>query len=1028
MFTEDSLEAVVLELMQVELEYTILNGYDLLRDYSKVVLEDCLREALYALNSTLESEIIEAALRQILYIDDASLVAANQLFHRYLIEGVRIDVHGEDIPAQIVKIIDFEHPYNNTFKAINQFTVIHKAEKRPDIIVFVNGLPLVVIELKSAVREEATIQDGFLQIKTYQDIIKPLFHYNAFSIISDGVNARFGSITADFDYYMQWKKIDMDSPIVDELHIAQINTLIKGLLHKERLLDVVKNFTFFAGGKAKIISAYHQYYGMKKAIQSVVHAVDGDKRGGVVWHTQGSGKSFSMVFLSAGLIQKLNSPTIVVVTDRNDLDEQIHGTFSSATEYLRQSPIRAESRDGLVELLDNRSVGGVIFSTIQKFTEQTGLLSNRHDIIVIADEAHRSQYGIDPDIKIDKSTLEAELVYGYAKYLRDALPNATFIGFTGTPIDSNDKSTIGVFGDLIDVYDMTQAKLDGATVDLHYENRLAKVHLDEGILDKIDHEVAQIISQGLSLEKIEKLKKDLVTMEAVIGDEDRLNLVVDDILKHYDIRKDMLKGKAMIVAYSRKIAYRMYRLIVEKAPELSEHIRLVMTDSNKDEQDMRDVIGNKHYRQALAADFKKEDSYLKIVIVVDMWLTGFDVPCLDTMYIDKIMKEHNLMQCIARVNRVYKEKKSGLIVDYIGLSKYLKEALNTYTSRDKNSVPDIEKAKEILMTEVEILEGMFHGFDFSRYITATPRERFELIQDGVEHVLKERAKEVFLKHVVRLQSAYTICATALDYEVRIRVSFFIAIKSFIVKVERDGMPDVEAFKRKISEMIEQAIIRDGDEVVSIAAKQEKSLLSVENLEKIMAMKRKNVAASILKKLIDDKIKWFEQTNIVRSGFFSDKLKVIVERYNQIEDINVLITEMIDIAKEIESAINEGIDLQLSPEEQAFYDALAKPELIKSHYKSDVLREMAKKLIQLITENKTPDWEKRNDARANMRSLIKRLLKEYKYPPDEIPNATELVIRQAELQMKNNLYTTDFSRKSHSIAADGKFNDPGAIYR
>jgi type I restriction enzyme R subunit len=1019
LFTEDSLEQLVLELLEDELNYTILNGYDLVRDYQKVVLENDLRDSLYALNPILSSEIIEAAIRKILYIDDASLTTANQLFHRYLIEGIRIEVYGEDIPAQIVKVIDFQQPYNNIFKVINQFTVIHKAEKRPDIVLFVNGLPLVVIELKSAVREDATIKDGYLQIKTYQDIIKPLFHYNALSIISDGVNARFGSITSNYDYYMQWKKVDIDSPIVDELHIAQIYALMRGLLHKERLLDVIQNFTFFAGGKSKIISAYHQYYGMKKAINSVAHAVDGDKRGGVVWHTQGSGKSFSMVFLSAGLIQKLNNPTLVVVTDRNDLDEQIHGTFSSATEFLRQSPVRAESRDDIINLLENRSVGGVIFTTIQKFTEQTGELSKRHDIIVIADEAHRSQYGIDPDIRIDRKTLEAELVYGYAKYLRDALPNATFIGFTGTPIDMNDKSTIGVFGELIDVYDMTQSKLDGATVDIHYENRLAKVHLDEGILDKIDDEVAQIQVQGLSIEKIEQLKKALVTMEAVIGDEDRLNLVVDDILKHYAIRKDMLKGKAMIVAYSRKIAFRMYQLILEKAPHLADHIRLVMTDSNKDEQEMRDVIGTKQYRQTLANLFKKEDSELKIVIVVDMWLTGFDIPCLDTMYIDKIMKEHNLMQAIARVNRVYKDKESGLIVDYIGLSKYLKEALNTYTSRDKNSVPTIEKAKEILMTEVEILEGMFHGFDFSRYMSATPKERFELIQDGVEHVLKERAKDVFLKHVVRLQSAYTICATALDYEVRIRVSFFVAIKSFIVKVERDGMPDVEAFKRKISEMIEEAIIRDGDEVVSIAAKQEKSLLSVENLEKIMAMKRKNVASSILKKLLDDKIKWFEQTNIVRSGYFSDKLKVIVEKYNQVEDINVLITEMIDIAKEIESAINEGIDLQLSPEEQAFYDALAKPELIKSHYKSDVLREMAKKLIQLITENKTPDWEKRNDARANMRSLIKRLLKEYKYPPDEIPNATELVIRQAELQMKNKLYTTDYYRTSHSIAADGK---------
>lgn len=1019
MFTEESLEALVLELLQDELGYTVLNGYDLNRDYQLAVLEGDLRESLYELNIGLDSEVIEAAIRKLMYIDDTKIIDANQTFHKYLIEGVRIETYGDDIPARIVKVIDFDHIKNNSFKAVNQYTVIYKAEKRPDVIVFVNGLPLVVIELKSAVREDATIHDGYLQIQTYQDIIKPLFHYNAFNIISDGVNARFGSVTSNFDRYMQWKQVDQHSPIIDEPHIAQIGILLKGLLDKERLLDIVRNFSFYAGGRAKIISGYHQYFGMNKAIHSVIQAIDGDKRGGVVWHTQGSGKSYSMVFLSAGLIQRLNNPTIVVVTDRNDLDEQIHGTFSNAADFLRQAPVRAESRDDLIQLLENRSVGGIFFTTIQKFAEETGLLSDRHDIIVIADEAHRSQYGIDPDIKIDKKTLEAELVYGYAKYLRDALPNATFIGFTGTPIDSSDKSTIGVFGELIDVYDMTQAKLDGATVDLHYENRLAKVHLDEGILDQIDREVAVIEAQGLTPEKIEKLKKELVTMEAVIGDEDRLNMVVDDIIVHYTIRKDILKGKAMIVAYSRKIAYRMYQLIREKAPELADQVGLVVTDGNKDEQDMRDVVGNKKHRQLLANQFKDENSNLKIVIVVDMWLTGFDVPSLDTMYIDKIMKEHNLMQAIARVNRVYKNKKAGLIVDYIGLSKYLKEALNTYTTRDRNSIPEIEKAKEILMTEVEILENMFHEFDFAKYMDATPRERFELIQDGVEYVLKERAKEVFLKHVVRLQSAYKICATALDFEVRVKVSFFTAVKAFIVKVERDGMPNVEEFKRKITSMIEQAIIRDDEGVMSISAKKEKSLLSVENLQRIMAMKRKNVAAAVLKKLIDDKIKWFEQTNIVRSGFFSEKLKHIVERYNQAEDIETLIGQMIDIAKEIEVAINEGIDMQLTPEEQAFYDALARPELVRVHYQSEVLREMAKKLIELIVENKTPDWYKRNDAKANMRSLIKRLLKKYKYPPDEIPEATELVIKQAELQMKYNLYTTQEERVTYSVAAESR---------
>lgn len=1000
MFTEDSLEKTVLEILQDELSYNVEYGPDLSRDYQQVVFQEELRDALYEINSDLPSEVIEAALRQILYIDDPSLVSANMQFYKYLLEGVRIEVYGADVPARIVRVIDFANPANNSFKAVNQFTVVYKSEKRPDIVIFVNGLPLVVIELKSAVREEATIMDAFLQIKTYQDVIKPLFHYNAFNIISDGVNARFGSLTADFNRYMQWKKVDLDSPIVDELHISQIGTLLKGMLDKGRLLDIVRNFTFFASGRHKIISGYHQYFGMKKAINSVTKAIDGDKRGGVVWHTQGSGKSYSMVFLSAGLIRRLNNPTIVVITDRNDLDEQIHGTFSSAAEFLRQEPVRAESRENLIELLQDRSAGGIIFTTIQKFTEETGLLSDRHDIMVIADEAHRSQYGMDPDVRIDKKTLEAELVYGYAKYLREALPNATFIGFTGTPIDKQDKSTIGVFGEIIDVYDMTQAKLDDATVDITYENRLAKVHLDEGILEKIDAEVMNIMQQGLTPEKIERLKKDLVSLEAVIGDEDRLNAVVDDIIRHYEIRRNILKGKAMIVAYSRKIAYRMYQLLREKAPHLADTVGLVMTESNKDDDEMRKVVGNKQHRQSMANRFKNDNSSFKIAIVVDMWLTGFDVPALDTMYIDKVMRDHNLMQAIARVNRVYPGKEAGLIVDYIGLAKYLKEALNTYTSRDKDRIPTIEKAKEILLEELEILEGMFHGFDFSGYLYATPRDRFELIQDGVEHVFRERTKEEFLHHVARLENAYKICATTLEGKDRIKVSFFVAVKSFIVKVERDGMPDVEAFRRKITEMIEQAIIRDGEEIISITAKREKSLLSPENLAKIMAMKRRNTAAIILRKLIEDKIKWFKRTNLVRSLSFAEKLEKIVEKYNQVQDIDVLIADMIDFAKEIEAAINEGIDMQLTPEEQAFYDALAKPELVKEHYKSEVLREMAKKLLELIKENKTPDWYKRNDARANMRALIKRLLKEYKYPPDEIPEATELVIRQAELQMEN----------------------------
>jgi type I restriction enzyme, R subunit len=999
-FNEDNLEQMVLSILEDELGYKIENGYEMNRDFQNVLLEDDFRDAVYDLNPGVDSEVLETAIKKVIHIDNPDLVGANQQFHQYLLECVKVDVYGKDIPTVSVKIIDFDNPRNNKFKAVNQFTVEHKSTKRPDIIIFVNGLPMVVIELKSATREDADIYDGYLQIKTYQDVIKPLFDYNAFNIISDGVNAKYGSITAGYDRYAQWKRVDLDTEIVDELYKAQIETLIMGMLDKERFLDIVQEYTFFASGKAKIIAGYHQYFGMKKAIKSVIKAIDKDKRGGVVWHTQGSGKSFSMLFLTAGLIKRLNNPTIVVITDRNDLDEQIYETFCNATEYLRNTPMQATSRERLIELLDGRVAGGIVFTTIQKFTEETGLLSNRDDIIVICDEAHRSQYGMDPDIKIDKNTMEAELVYGYAKYLREALPGATFIGFTGTPIDTVDKSTTGVFGSEIDRYDMTQSKLDGSTVDIKYENRLAKVHLDEDILTKIDLEVAEIKEKGLSDEKIQKLRKEIVDMEIVIGDDERLNMVVDDILKHYEIRKDVLKGKAMIVAYSRNIAFKMYKMIQEKAPYLREQVKLVMTESNKDEQEMRDIVGNKHLRKELANAFKNEDSNFKVAIVVDMWLTGFDVPSLDTMYIDKIMREHTLMQAIARVNRVYTGKEAGLVVDYIGLGKYLRQALNTYTTRDKDAIQSIEKAKEILMTEIEIIEDMLHRFDFSSFLTASPKERFELIQDGVEHILKERSKKIFLDHVERIRTAYKICATIVDFKTRMEVNFFLAIRAFIVKVERDGMPDVGAFKEKITAMIEEAVMKDGDEVISITGKKEKSLLSAENLEKIAKMNRKNMASEILKKLLEDKIKYFKKTNLAKSIIFSEKLKVIVETYNQVQDIEVLITEMIDMAKEIEYAINEGAELNLTAEEMAFYDALAKPELVKVHYASEVLKEIAKELLKLIKENKTPNWHKRDDARANMRALIRRLLKIHKYPPDEVEGATEFVIQQAELQMEN----------------------------
>ena len=806
MFTEEQLENVVLEYFQ-ELGYGHLHGSRLPRDSKEVLLFDRLEAALIKLNKGLSIEVIREAIRKIRTFDTNDVFTNNKVFTKYLTETVEVTefVDGETVYHR-VSLVDWDHVENNDFLVVNQLEVLeHGGSKIPDIVVYINGFPLVVVELKSASREEVNIEDAYKQLKNYMNVhIPSLFYYNAFLMISDGVATEAGTITAPIDRFSAWKKINKEDDIIEN---RPLDTMMYGLFNQERMLDVIKNFTLFTN-EAKIMAAYHQYYGMSKAITSTIKATQTDGRAGVIWHTQGSGKSFSMVFLSGNLVkhEKMKNPTIVVITDRNDLDGQLFATFSSATDFLRQMPLQAESRSHIRDLLENRKTGGIIFSTIQKFEDETGLLSDRENIVVMVDEAHRTQYGI--DAKYDLATGEQK--YGYAKYLRDALPKATFIAFTGTPIETTDKSTTGLFGEVIDVYDMTQAVQDGATVKIYYESRLAKVKLDETQMSEIDKEYWRMqVNEGVEDYVIEESQKHLSRMELIIGDKDRIKQVVTDIINHYEERKDLVAGKAMIVSYSRKTAFAMYQELLEQRPEWNDKVKIVMTANNQDPEELARLVGNKQTRKEREGEFKDVNSPFKIVIVVDMWLTGFDVPSLDTMYVDKPMKAHNLMQAIARVNRVYSGKTGGLVVDYIGLKRNLMEALKTYTSRDQDKVQENEQARDIAINIMEILRNLFHNFNYKDFFGESDKRRYEVIRDGAEFVQEtEKRKALFMTETKKLKDVYKICTGILSKENKEEIAYFIAVRSFIMKSSKSGTPDLKEVKERISKLLENAILED----------------------------------------------------------------------------------------------------------------------------------------------------------------------------------------------------------------------------
>lgn len=1004
MFNEETLEKITMEILE-ELEYECINGYEMERtDFSKVILEEDLKEAIRKINSNVSEEELTEVMRQIKNLEHNNTIFNNKQFTKYLLEGCQVPINENgETRYKTIKIVDFDNISNNTFKAINQYTIIEHSEKRPDIIIFVNGLPLVVIELKSTVREEVKLIDGYNQLKGYQEVhIPTLFYYNQFLIVSDGVQARAGTITSPWSRFSEWKKIEADDKVTENM--PTYKTLFYGMLRKDRLLDIINNYILWSDD-SKILSAYHQYFGVKKAIKSTKIAIENKTgKAGILWHTQGSGKSFSMVFYTGNMIKKLGNPSIVVVTDRNDLDNQLYETFTKCSNYLKQDPVQIENREDLNDKLDNRKSGGIFFTTLQKFEEETGLFSNRDDILVLVDEAHRSHFGIDATIKFDKEKMKAYKKYGTAKYLHEAFPHATYIGFTGTPVETKDKSTSNVFGDVIDTYDMTQAIMDGATVPIMYEARMARVGLNQKILDAID-DYYNYLEREEDIEeyKINESKKEMAKMSQIIEDPDRLQMIVEDIIKQYEQIETSVANKAMVVAYSRSSAYTMYKKFLELRPDWKNKVHMVITSNNKDDEEMQKAIGSKKDKKKLEVEFKDMDSEFKIAIVVDMWLTGFDVPVLGTMYIDKTMKAHNLMQAIARVNRVYKEKKGGLIVDYIGLKRWLLDALKTYTKRDQGKIVDNTEVVKVLMDKIELIRDLFNGFYYGHFVKTTDKDKYEIITAGANWILKtEDTQKRFMKYSYDVKSLYSLCAGELSQEIKDEILFFVSVRSFISKLS-GGRIDVKEINANVAKMLERAI--QDDEMLQIGKVHNSnrlSILSDELMDKIAHMQQKNIAVEVLNRALKDYVEQVGKENIVMMEKFSTRFQKIAASYNErtsVEDIEKIIQEMINLKKEIDKEMKAGNEYNLSTEEKAFFDALGDDPEVKELMKDETLVQIAKELVETVNKNMTIDWDIRKDARARMRIEIKKLLIKYDYPPNKSERAVQTVIRQAELKCK-----------------------------
>lgn len=1018
-FTEYNYENAVIQLFEENLGYKHIYAPDIERDYKSPLYEEILFPCLQRINKDLPNDAINETIYKLKNFESGSLLQKNMIFTDYMQNGVPVKyfVKGEE-KSYLVYLIDFENIDNNDFIVPNQWTFIENAEKRPDIILFINGLPLVVIELKSPSREQTDVSEAYRQLRNYiVNDIPSLFIYNAVCVMSDMGVTKAGTITSGEDRFMSWKTTD--GSYENTAH-AQFDTFFIGMFEKNRFLDILKNFICFNvdGEKTfKILAGYHQYFAVNKAIKSTKNAVDG--KGGVFWHTQGSGKSLSMVFYAHLLQTALQSPTIVVITDRNDLDNQLYNQFSRCSDFLRQKPQQAESRKHLKELLLNRKANGIIFTTMQKFEESNEPLSDRKNIVVMADEAHRGQYGLVEKYKTkqnDKGELEVKTVLGTARIIRDSLPNATYIGFTGTPISSKDRSTREVFGDYIDIYDMTQAVEDGATRPVYYESRVINLKLDENTLRLIDDEY-ELMAQNADEEVIQKSKKELGKMEAILGAEETINSLVNDILDHYEnYRANLLTGKAMIVAYSRQIAMKIYNRILELRPTWTEKIGLVITGSNKDPEEWRELIGNKAHKEDLARKFKDNNSEMKIAIVVDMWLTGFDVPSLATMYVYKPMSGHNLMQAIARVNRVFEDKEGGLVVDYVGIASALKQAMNDYTVRDKKNYGDTN-IKDIaypkFLEKLSICKDLFHGFDYSCFFKSDDLEKAKAISGGVNFLLGKRLEEkdekkqahyIFIKQALLLRQALTLCSSLVNADERAEAAYFEAVRTILVRLSLTGEGKKYSLKEvndRINELLKHSIKSEGVINLFSDVKGEFSLFDAQFLEEIANMKEKNLAVELLKRLIAEQVSIYKRTNLVKSEKFSEIIQSAMNKYlNGLLTNEEVIAELLKLAKDIAKAHEEGEALGLSQDELAFYDAITKPQAIKDFYEHKDLIAITKELTEMLRKNRTIDWQKKESARAGMRRLVKRLLRKYKYPPEGMDDAIKTVITQCELWTDN----------------------------
>lgn len=1034
---ESHVEEATLEWLS-GLGFAVMHGPDISPDgpapertsYDDVILFDRFRAALERLNPHLSPDTLEEVLRKVQQSETPSLIEENRRLHRFLIEGVPVEVAREDgsIGGDTAWLIDFTEPDRNDWLAVNQYTVIeNKNNRRPDVVVFVNGLPLSVIELKNPGDENATLEGAFNQLQTYKDQIPSLFRTNAVLVTSDGIMARVGSLTADIERFMPWRTVD-GSQIAPKGE-PELGTVIEGVFEKNRFLDLIRDFTVFGdtgSGLVKIVAGYHQFHAVRHAVESTIQAAspDGDRKVGVIWHTQGSGKSLLMAFYAGQIIAHpaMANPTLVIITDRNDLDDQLFGTFAMCKALLRQTPSQADSREDLQKVL-TRPSGGVIFTTIQKFSPERGetdypVLTDRRNVVVITDEAHRSQYGFKAKVARDTG----EISYGFAKYLRDALPNASFIGFTGTPIEKDDVNTPAVFGEYIDVYDINRGVEDGATVPIYYESRLARIELDEDEKPRLDDEIAEIAEDD-ALGEQEKLKRKWASIEAVVGAEKRLAMIAQDLVRHFEDRVQAMDGKAMIVCMSRRICVALYNEIVKLRPDWNSDddekgvIKIVMTGAASDPLQWQPHIGGKARRELLAKRAKDPDDPLKLVIVRDMWLTGFDVPCMHTMYIDKPMRGHGLMQAIARVNRVFRKKSGGLIVDYIGIAQNLKTALGQYSQSDRKQAGiDMAEAVAVMLEKYEIVRDMLHGFDYRAGLTGSPQERLGVLAGAIEWVLqmqqleaaketteedKKRAHRRFNDAVLALSKAFALAAASDEARAtRDEVGFFQTIRAALAKsVPGAGKTSAER-DFAVQQIVSRAVV--STEIVDILAAAgvdapDISILSDEFLAEVQGMEKKNLAMEALRKLLNGEIRSRSRVNVVQTRAFSERLEEAIARYhtNAITTAQV-IQELIDLAKDIRAAHQRGEEEGLSQEEISFYDALAENESAVEVMGDDKLRVIAHELLNSLKSNVTVDWEHRESSRARMRVLVKRILRKYGYPPDLQDAAVQTVLQQAEV--------------------------------